>query len=189
MSASQTPQAADAPPARAGWRDATPELLIAAITVAVAAIAGAAVAGWPGVVTVAVAATALALIAVRVIIPRSAAQSSRRAREKQQARQISGYAKRRFIVASSVTSRGLYEADLRPALEHILSARLADSHAVNLYTEPEAARKAFCRNRADESLWPWIDPAQALDSNDGHHHKVGIPRRTLARLITRLEQL
>ena len=74
-------------------------------------------------------------------------------------------------------------------LEHILAARLADGHGVNLYTEPDAARQAFCRTRADEALWPWIDPAQALGADDRHRERHGIPRRTLARLITRLEQL
>ena len=56
----------------------------------------------------------------------------------------------------------MYESDLRPVLEHILAARLAESAAVNLYTEPAQARAAFCRSRADESLWQWIDPQQAL---------------------------
>ena len=102
---------------------------------------------------------------------------------------ISGYGQRRFVVATSVTSRGLYESDLRPVLEHILAARLADGHGVNLYTDPEAARRAFCRTRADETLWPWIDPAQALNPDDRDRHPQGIPRRALARLITRLEQL
>ena len=171
------------------WRDATPELIIAAIAVAVAALAGAAVSGWPGVVVVAAAAAVLALLVVRAALPRSAAQASRRAKDKQHARAIFGYGQRRFIVATSFTSRGLYEADLRPDLEHILAARLADGHGVNLYTEPEAARKAFCRTRAEESLWPWIDPAQALNPDDRHRQREGIPRRTLVRLITRLEQL
>jgi hypothetical protein len=174
---------------RSRWRDAVPELIIAAITVVVAALAGAAVSGWPGVVVVAAAVTVLALIAARATIPRSSAQASRRAKAKPQARSIFGYGQRRFIVATSLTSRGLYESDLRPDLEHILAARLADGHGVNLYTEPEAARKAFCRTRADESLWPWIDPAQALSTDDRHRERQGVPRRTLARLITRLEQL
>ena len=83
----------------------------------------------------------------------------------------------------------MYESDLRPALEHILAARLADSRGVNLYTEPERARAAFCRTRADESLWPWIDPLQARYTDRRTAQERGIPRRTLARLITRLEQL
>jgi len=188
MSANPTRPAAAAA-ARTRWRDAVPELIIAAIAVVVAAVAAAAVSGWPGVVVVAAAGSVLALIVLRGTIPRSSAQASRRAKAKPQARSISGYGQRRFIVATSFTSRGLYEADLRPDLEHILAARLADGHGVNLYTEPEAARKAFCRTRADESLWPWIDPAQALSTDERHRERKGIPRRTLARLITRLEQL
>ena len=171
------------------WRAALPELLIAAITVAAAALAAAAVSGWPGVVTVAVAVAVLALLLLRGLIPRSADQAFRQARNKQQARSIHGYAQRRFVVKTSYGSRAMYESDLRPALEHVLAARLAERHAVNLYTEPDAAKRAFCRTRADESLWPWIDPEQALDASERARRSKGIPRRTLRRLITRLEQL
>jgi hypothetical protein len=197
MSASPTrPASAGAPapaPAPAGgsrWRGAVPELIIAAIAVLAAALAGAAVSGWPGVVAVAAAATVLALVILRGTIPRSSAQAARRAKAKPQARSIFGYGQRRFIVATSLTSRGLYESDLRPDLEHILAARLADGHGVNLYTEPGAAKQTFCRTRADESVWPWIDPAQALSADDRRRQRPGgISRRTLDRLITRLEQL
>jgi hypothetical protein len=172
------------------WRDATPELIIAAILVGVAAASGAAVSGWPGVVVVASAAAVLALLLLRAALPRSAAQTSRRAKDKQQARAIFGYSQRRFVVASSLASRPLYESELRPILEHILAARLAEGHGVNLYTEPEAARRAFCRTRADESLWPWIDPGQATTADERSRQRGGgIPRQALARLITRLEQL
>jgi hypothetical protein len=174
---------------RGGWNKATPELIIAAILVAAAALTGAAVAGWPGVVVVAAAAAVLALLVLRAAIPSSAAQTSRRAKDKQQARAIFGYGQRRFVVATSLTSRPLYESDLRPVLEHILAARLADGHGVNLYTDPEAARRAFCRTRADESLWPWIDPGQITNADERSRLRGGIPRQTLGRLITRLEQL
>jgi hypothetical protein len=187
QNARQTQQAQQTQQGR--WREATPELIIAAIAVAAAALAGAAVSGWPGVVAVAVGVSILALIVARALIPRSAAQPVRRAKDKQQARAISGYAQRRFIVSTSLTSRPMYESDLRPVLERILAARLADSRGVNLYTEPAQARAAFCRSRADESLWPWIDPKQARSSNDRAGQRTGISRRTLARLITRLEQL
>jgi len=171
------------------WRPALPELVIAAIAVAVAAMAAAAVSGWPGVVAVAVAVAVLALLLLRGLIPRSAGQAFRLARNKQQARSIHGYAQRRFVVNTSYSSRAMYESDLRPALEHVLAARLAERHAVNLYTEPGAAKRVFCRTRADESLWPWIDPEQALDASERARNSKGIPRRTLGRLITRLEQL
>jgi hypothetical protein len=131
----------------------------------------------------------IALLVLRGLIPRSEAQAFRRAKDKQQARAISGYAQRRFVVATSVVTRAMYESDLRPVLEHILAAKLAENHGVNVYSEPASARRVFCRTRADESLWPWIDPAQTLDTDDRARQRHGIPRRTLARLIDRLEQL
>jgi hypothetical protein len=171
------------------WRPARPELVIAAVTVAVTAAAAAAVAGWPGVVLVVVVTAVVAVLLLRGLIPRSAAPALRLKRDKQRARSVSGYSQRRYVVAASVTSRPLYESELRPALEHVLAARLAERHAVNLYTEPDAARRAFCRTPADESLWYWIDPGQALEASERTRQRGSIPRRTLARLITRLEQL
>ncbi|TVZ01298.1 hypothetical protein EAS64_34025 [Trebonia kvetii] len=186
---SQGPNAKQEPVTTGRWRPALPELVIAAIAVAVAVAAAAAVSGWPGVVTVAVAVVMIALLLLRGLIPRSADQAFRLARNRQQARSIHGYAQRRFVVNTSYGSRAMYESDLRPALEHVLAARLAERHAVNLYTDPDAAKLEFCRTRADESLWPWIDPKQALDASERARRKKGIPRRTLSRLITRLEQL
>jgi hypothetical protein len=176
-------------PAVGRWRAAVPELVIAAVTVVVASAAALAVSGWPGAVTVAVATAVIALLVLRAVIPRSEAQALRLKRDRQRARPIHGYAQRRFVVVTSLASRPMYESDLRPVLEHVLAARLAERHAVNLYTEPEKARQTFCRTRGDASLWSWIDPAQALDADARGGRKHGIPRRTLARLITRLEQL
>jgi hypothetical protein len=167
------------------WHGAGPELIIAAVTVAAAALAGGAVAGWPGVAAVAIAAAAGALVVLRALAPRVAGQSVRTAREKLTGRPVSGYAQRRFVVTSGLSSRAFYQADLRPALERLLAARLAERHGINLYQDPAAARKVFCRTRGDVALWPWIDPAEALGDGQGR----GIPRRTLARLIDRLEQL
>jgi hypothetical protein len=171
------------------WRPAVPELIIAAVAVAAAALASAAVAGWPGVVVVAAATTVLAVLLLRAILPRPAQQTLRLQKDKQRAQSISGYAQRRFVVATSLTSRPMYESDLRPVLEHILAARLAENHAVNLYNEPDMAKKAFCRTSADEKLWSWIDPGQALDKDERAVQSRAIPGRTLSRLITRLEQL
>jgi hypothetical protein len=171
------------------WRGAVPELAICGVTVAAIAVAAGAVAGWPGVAAVAIVTAALAMVVVRGLIPRSAAQTIRITPDKQVARAISGYAARRAIVGSSLTSRAFYEADLRPVLEHLLAARLADHHGVNLYQDPEAARRVFCRSRGDEVLWTWVDPARKLRGEDRDMQRAGIPRRTLARLINRLEQL
>ena len=171
------------------WRPAVPELVIAAVTAAAAAAAAAALAGWPGVVIVAAVTTVISVLLLRAVVPRSAGQASRRQRDKERERAISGYSQRRFVVANSLTSRPMYENDLRPVLEHILAARLAENHAVNLYTEPDKAQRAFCRTRGDQKLWPWIDPGQALNADELTRQNHGIPGRTLSRLITRLEHL
>jgi hypothetical protein len=171
------------------WRPAVPELIIAAVAVTAAALAAAAVAGWPGVVVVAAVSAVIAVCLLRGLVPRSAAPPLRKQQDKQRARTIQGYAQRRFVVATSLASRPMYESDLRPVLEHVLAARLAERHAVNLYTEPDKAQASFCRTRGDQGLWRWIDPAQRLGAGQRDRQSHGIPRRTLARLITRLEQL
>jgi hypothetical protein len=171
------------------WRGAGPELATAAVAVAATALAGALVAGWPGLAVVAIGAAALSMVVLRGLVPPSAAQSVRRARDKQTERPIFGYAQRRFVVASSLSTRAVYEADLRALLEHLLAARLAENHGINLYTDPAAARRAFCRTRGDEALWPWIDPAQTLSAAERESRRRGIPPRTLTRLVNRLEQL
>jgi hypothetical protein len=178
-----------AAPAAGPWREAAPELTIAAVAVVATALAGGAVAGWPGLAAVAIGAASISLVVLRGLLPRSAAQSFRRARDKQVARPIFGYAQRRFVVASSLAAAGAYQSDLRPVLEHLLAARLAENHGINLYTEPAAARQAFCRTRGDEALWRLVDPEQRPSTAERDRQRHGIPRRTLARLVNRLEQL
>jgi hypothetical protein len=171
------------------WRDAGPELLIAAIAVAAVAIAGLATAGWAGLATVAIGTAALSMLVLRGLAPGTAGQLIRKAKEKPAARTIGGYAQRRFVVGTSVSSMAFYQSDLRPALEHLLAARLAEVHGINLYTDPASARRAFCKTRADEALWPWIDPEQAETTQVRGRTASGIPRRTLTRLVDRLEHL
>ncbi len=178
------------------WRRARPEVLTAAIIAVVAALAGLAVAGWPGLAVVAIATAGATLLVLRGLVPRPAAATTRKAPESDSStmRSLSGYSQRRFLVATGITSRSFYDADLRPVLEHLLAARLAERHGVNLYTDPGAARQAFVRTPRDAALWRWIDPAEraatgerrpAGEARDGR----GIPRQTLARLIDRLEHL
>jgi hypothetical protein len=173
---------------RGPWRGAGPEMIIAEVTVIVTAVAGYAVAGWAGLAVVAVAAAAFGLLVIRSLLPRRVADAPREAREKRTARPVSGYSHRRFVVQSAIRNRGFYDAELRPVLEHLLAARLAERHGVNLYQDPAAARRVFCKHRYDAALWLWVDPdpaTRARQAAGGH----GIPRYTLARLIDRLEKL
>ena len=173
------------------WRGTTPELLIAAGLVLAVAAAGYATAGWAGLSVVAVATAAIAMVVLRVLLPQATPDQARKAREKATARTLSGYSHRRFVVQTSSTSMGFYTGELRPVLEHLLAARLAERHGVNLYTDPEAARRLLCRRPRDADLWPWIDPETRpeISERDTAGQQRGIPRHTLARLIDRLEKL
>jgi hypothetical protein len=182
------PDAEPGPDTSSPWRGAGPELAIAAIGVTATGLAALAVAGWSGLAAVAAGAAVLSLVVVRGLAPRSANQTVRTARSKPSARTLSGYGQRRFAVAMGVRDLAFYDSELRPALEHLLAARLAERHGVNLYTQPDAARKVFCRTARDEALWRWIDPARERQQA-GSGAAGGIPRHVLTRLVNRLEHL
>jgi hypothetical protein len=172
------------------WRGTAPEIVIAAVAVAVAAAAGYATAGWAGLAVVAVATAAGAMVLLRALLPQLTPDAAKKAQEKQQARTLTGYSHRRFVVQNAMTSQGYYDSELRPVLEHLLAARLAERHGVHLYQNPDAARRLLCRRPRDADLWAWIDPESRPEtpaSKAGTER--GIPRRTLARLIDRLERL
>ena len=179
------------------WRGTTPELLTACVVVAAAGVAGYAVAGWAGLTVVAVAAAASAMVLVRALLPQLTPDAVRKAREKPRARTLTGYSHRRFVVHNAMKSQNYYDLELRPVLEHLLAARLAERHAINLYQDPEQGRRLLCRNARDDSLWRWIDPGprttrperSAREGPRGGHERRGIPRHILARLIDRLEKL
>jgi hypothetical protein len=171
------------------WHGARPELVITGVLVIVAVLAGYLMAGWPGLAAVAVATAAIAMAVLRILLPQLTPDEARQAREKPTARTLSGYSHRRFAVQTATTSLPFYNSELRPVLEHLLAARLAERHDIHLYADPEAARRVLCRHPRDADLWPWVDPAaRPQNARDGREQR-GIPRRTLSRLINRLEQL
>jgi hypothetical protein len=172
------------------WVGTTPELGVAAVLVGAAAVAGYTVAGWPGLAVVAVATAAIAMVVLRILLPQLTPDVAKTAIQKPQTRTLTGYSHRRFVVHTAITSEGYYTSELRPVLEHLLAARLAERHDVNLYQDPEAARRLLCRDPRDADLWRWIDPAtRPVTAARGAIDKRGIPRRTMARLIDRLEKL
>ena len=172
------------------WRGTAWELIIAAVAVTAASLAAYATAGWAGLAVAAVATAAGAMVVLRALLPEITPDVTRKARQKRRARALIGYSHRKSMVYTAMTSRSYYDAELRPILEHLLAARLAERHGVHLYQDREAARRLLCRNRPDAGLWRWIDPAtrpktMPRDSPDMR----GIPPDILARLIDRLEQL
>jgi uncharacterized protein YjeT (DUF2065 family) len=171
------------------WHGAAPELVIAGVLVAATAGAGYVLAGWAGLSVVAIATAAGAMLVLRGLLPQGTPDAARTAREKQTARTLSGYSHRRFVVQTAITSMGFYEGELRPVLEHLLAARLAERHDVHLYQDPDSARRVLCANPRDADLWRWIDPATRPEATSRDDGRRGIPSRTLARLIDRLEKL
>ena len=171
------------------WRGTTAEVLTAAAAVTVAAAAAYAVAGWAGLAVVAVVTAAGVMVVLRGLLPQLTPDTAKMAREKPQARTLTGYSRRRFVVRNAMSSQPYYDMSLRPVLEHLLAARLAERHGVHLYQDPDAARRLLCRHPRDAGLWPWIDPATRPQTVSREPERRGIPRHTLARLIDRLEKL
>ena len=164
------------------WEGAGPELAIAGAAWVATSAAAYAVAGAGGLATVSIAAAALAVAAARTLLPRREPEAARTLQDKPAEQLISGYSRRRWVVAHAHETAQFYEHELRPALEHVLAARLAEHHGVNLYHEPGRAHEIV----NDPAVWYWIDPDQAQARQQ---RGTGIPPRTLARLIHRLEQL
>jgi hypothetical protein len=174
------------PPA-SPWHGTAPELTIAAVAVVVAAAGGYALADWDGMAVVAITAAAIAVVVLRSLLPQGIADAVKRAREKPAAKAVKGYSHRRFVVQNSVSNRAFYDLELRPVLEHLLAARLSERHGVNLYQDPAAARRLFCKHRGDTALWRWIAPDGVNEQPQTNRR--GIPRHVLLRLIERLEKL
>lgn len=175
------------------WRAARAELIIAGVTVTATAGAGYAMAGGAGAALVILVAAVVALVALRALVPAGTAPDDaamprrpRRAAEQNVAPSMSGYWRQRFAVAGGMARLNSYEAGLRRTLERLLAARLAERHGINLYEEPAAARRVLCGDGRDADLWFWVDPERPPDTAAGPR---GIPRRTLGRLLDRLEQL
>ena len=175
------------------WRGAGPELVIAGVVIVAGAAVGYVLAGWAGLSVAVTAGAAAAIVVLRYLLPTLTPDAARKAREKPRGRMLTGYSHRRFVVHSSIASRGFYQSELRPVLEHLLAARLAERHGVHLYQDPDAARRLLCRRPRDADLWPWIEPTPEGAEPETRASKAGtepgIPRRTLARLIDRLERL
>jgi hypothetical protein len=163
------------------WSGAGPELAIAGLTYAATAVAAYLVAGAGGLAVVTVIAVAAALVAMRSLLPQHKPETARTLRDKPAAQTISGYSRRRFVVRNASGASAFYESELRPVLEHILAARLAERHDTNLYADPETGRETL-----GDQLWYWIDPGLA---GERRKRDRGIPPRTLARLINRLEDI
>lgn len=173
-----------------GWATAVPELCIAVIVIACAAVTGYAAAGLAGTALVMTVAAVTALAVLRVIGRGESARPDGSPQAGSDFEAIpgtfTGYWRRRSGLTDATQSLSAYDTGLRITLQHLLAARLAEHHGVSLQDEPAAARRLLCPRPGDESLWYWIDPARPPAPAGSYR---GIPPRTLARLIGRLERI
>jgi len=178
---------AAASPAAEGWRAAAPEL---AITVALVSVSSVAVYLYAGVGTGAVAViiwAVLALAALRWIVPPAVQPLAEQTQWRGLGRtSFTGYWRRRAMLTDASASMVSYDAELRLTLQHLLAARLAERHGISLYDDPEAARRLLLPRAGEDALWFWLDPRRPAESNQ---QRRGIPPRTLAAVIDRLERL
>jgi hypothetical protein len=106
---------------------------------------------------------------------------------------FTGFWRQRSALTNATASMVSYDADLRPTLQHLLAARLAERHDVNLYQDPSGARRILLGGTGrgtsggrDDELWYWLDPSRPTETKQQTR---GIPPRTLAAIIDRLERL
>jgi hypothetical protein len=170
-----------------GWREARPELVIAVLTVAAVSGAAFAFAGAAGAVITLAGAGVTGLVVLRFLAPPGDTAPFYEQPEDGRTRTtFSGFWRRRAGVQAATQSMSGYDFGLRHTLQHLLAARLAERHGISLYDDPEAARRLLAGGGSDR-LWYWLDPARPAVSDEGRSG--GIPPRTLAAILDRLERL
>jgi hypothetical protein len=171
-----------------GWQAARPELALTAGVVGAAALAAYA---WAGAVAcvVLLAVCALAAFALLRSLTHEVQPQERPAEDWQRTapQVITGFWRKRGMLSDATAPDGSYDFELRATLQHLLAARLAERHGVSLYAEPEQARRLFeSGSRGGRDLWRWVDPGWQPEPG---RKTGGIPPRTLAAIIDRLERL
>jgi hypothetical protein len=170
-----------------GWREARTEMVIAGLAVLALCGAALAFAGLAGAVVTLAGAGVAGLVVLRFLTPPGDARPYFERPDDGPYRSIfTGFWRRRAGVQSATQAMTSYDFGLRGTLQHLLAARLAERHGVSLYDDPEAARRLLAGGGSDR-LWYWLDPARPGVSDEGRSG--GIPLRTLAAIIDRLERL
>jgi hypothetical protein len=184
---SNGPPRTDAPATRHGWAACVPELGVAAFLI-VGSCLGIYLYGGLGLATYTAAGWAvLCIVLLPVLLPTASLQLIDQERWHGQSRtSFLGFWRKRSQMQDATRSMAVYDAELRPGLQHLLAARLAERHDVNLYADPAAARRVLDAGWHGQSLWTWLDPQRPAVTDQ---RQPGIPQRTLTAIIDRLERL
>jgi hypothetical protein len=170
------------------WAAARRELTIAAclvfaLTAAAWLVLGAATAGIVALICI-----ALGLVVMRTLIdPQVEQQEQIDAYYDAPTQSFAGFWRTQFELNAGTKSMSAWDMNTKGRLQNLLAARLSERHGISLLAEPDAARRAFIGTSGRTDLWYWLDPERPTppDANS----RPGIPPRTLAALIQRLEQL
>jgi hypothetical protein len=169
------------------WRASAPELAAAAFGVVVTALAVYAYAGADAAVAVVAGCAVAAIAYLRALVPAVVRMDIREVLPSGQATtSFLGVWRKRVTLRDATARMTSYDVELRPALQHLLAARLAQRHGVSLYADPAAARRLLLPGRRDDSLWFWLDPGRQAETDP---KRPGIPPRALAAILDRLERL
>ncbi len=171
---------------RGGWAQSEPELVIAGLLTGSATVTALLFGGLGAGCLVLAAAAVLALCTLRLAAPAGAAPGPAEERELRTGTSFTGFWRKRSMVNDATQTMAGYDMELRGILQNLLAARLAERHGISLYHDPAAARRLLLRGQ-DQSLWFWLDPARP-PAPEGSP-RAGIPPRTLAALLNRLEKL
>ena len=171
-----------------GWGQAKRELAVAALLILALGAAAWTLDGAPAAGVVILVVVAASLAALRALIePREEPPGPHGSRELGPSRSFLGFWRTRSDLLDATASLNAWDHGLRPRLVNLLAARLSERHGISLLAEPDAARRAFIGTSHRTDLWYWIDPARPTPADASS--RPGIPPRTLAALIQRLEQL
>jgi hypothetical protein len=181
------PAGAGAPAGQYGWAACVPELVAASFLI-VGSCLGVYLYGGLGLAAYTAAAWAvLCVVMLPALLPSASVQLIEQERWHGRSRtSFLGFWRKRSQLQDATTSMAVYDADLRPSLQHLLAARLAERHGVNLYADLAAARRLLDAGSHGPSLWVWLDPQRPAATDQ---RQPGIPQRTLTAIIDRLERL
>ena len=174
-----------------GWRSCVPELAVAAALILATSAAVYGYAGGGAAVLTLIISAVVVLALARGLVTAAAPLLLQEQTWRGSGRtSFTGFWRKRGLVANATASMVSYDAELRPTLQHLLAARLAERYDVNLYQDPSAARRLLLpgatRGERDDRLWYWLDPSRPAETRQQVR---GIPPRTLAAIIDRLERL
>lgn len=171
----------------ARWRGARREVgvaiaLVATVTAATWVLAGAKIAGL---VVLGCGAAALAVLRV-LLAPAAEPEIAPVQFSHGPPTSFSGLWRAQADLADATRSLAAWHFGIRPRLQNLLAARLAERHGISLAADPDAARRVL-NSGTRHDLWSWMDPRRPLPPDPSS--QPGIPPGLLAALIDRLEQL